>query len=69
MVRSKAKEEKISTISNPARTQLPGVWAEEKIKKYDLQTTKWIKICSIAYTIHTMGRFLPRTHSGMHRSS
>lgn len=36
MVRSKAKEEKISTISNPARTQLPGVWAEEKIKKYEL---------------------------------
>ena len=29
MVSSKAKEEKISTISDPTRTQLPSVWAEE----------------------------------------
>ena len=26
---SKAKEEKISTISDPTRTQLSSVWAEE----------------------------------------
>jgi hypothetical protein len=30
MVSSKAKEEKISAISDPTRTLLPGVWAEEK---------------------------------------
>ncbi len=29
MMSSKAKEEKISTISDPTRTQLPNVWAEE----------------------------------------